>query len=91
VLLWQSSNPDFSFISLISESEADVELHPKLKLTNTLKYKQRFLKIHSRQCYCIYLFVYLFIKLPVSWYFLTIGCCRWFHYITSMFSQVHCL
>jgi len=22
---------------------------------------------------------------------LTIGCCCWFHYITSMFSQVHCL
>jgi len=37
--------PDFSFISLISESEADVELHPKLKLRNILKYKQRFFKI----------------------------------------------
>jgi len=26
--------PDFSFISLTSESETNVELHPELKLTN---------------------------------------------------------
>jgi len=37
---------DFSFVSLIrSESEVSVKLHPKLKLTNILKFKgdmQRF-------------------------------------------------
>jgi len=30
---------DFSFISLISESETNVELHPKVKLRNILKFK----------------------------------------------------
>ena len=57
--------PDFSFISLTSESETYVELYPKLKLTN-INLSKIFFKFHSRKCYCIYLFVYLFRKLPVS-------------------------
>jgi len=55
--------PDFSFISLTPESENNVELHPKRKRTYIYKFKQDILKYHSRQCYCIYLFVYR--KLPV--------------------------
>jgi len=32
--------PDFSFVSLSSESETSVELHPQL--TNIMKFKQHF-------------------------------------------------
>ena len=35
--------PDFSFIPLISLSKTNVELHPKLKLTNILKFKLHYL------------------------------------------------
>ena len=43
ICLTNNHLPDFSFISLIwSESETDVELHPKLKLTNILKFKQHY-------------------------------------------------
>jgi len=59
IYLTNNHLPDFSFISLTSESETNVELHPELKFTNR----------NSRQCYWIYPFVYLFRKLPVSWYF----------------------
>ena len=45
ICLTNNHLPDFSFISLISESETNetiVELHPKLKLINILKLKQDF-------------------------------------------------
>jgi len=42
VCLSNNHLPDFCFINLVSESETDVELHPKLKLINILKYKQHF-------------------------------------------------
>ena len=34
IYLTNNHLPDFSFISLTSESETNVELHPELKLTN---------------------------------------------------------
>jgi len=34
IYLTDNHLPDFSFISLTSESETNVELHPKLKFTN---------------------------------------------------------
>ena len=63
IYLTNNHLPDFSFISLISESETNVELHPKLKLKNILKFNNT---IHSQEYYCIYLLVYLLRKLPIS-------------------------
>jgi len=40
IYLTSNHLPDFYFISLISESETNVKLHPKLKLTNILKFKR---------------------------------------------------
>jgi len=42
IYLTNNHLPDFSFISLISESETNVEVHPKLKLKNILKFKQHY-------------------------------------------------
>jgi len=43
ICLTNNHLPDFSFISLIgSEYQTIVELLPKLKLTNTLKFKQHY-------------------------------------------------
>jgi len=43
IYLTNNHLPDFSFVSLIwSESETNVELHPKLKLTYILKFKQHY-------------------------------------------------
>jgi len=42
IYLTSNHLPDFYFISLISESETNVKLHPKLKLTNILKFKQHY-------------------------------------------------
>jgi len=56
IYLTNNHLPDFSFLSLISESETNVELHPKLKLTNILNFNQKFFfKFHSRQYYRIYI------------------------------------
>ena len=57
--------PDFSFISLTSESETNVELHPKLKLTN-INYARYFKISFTTMLLHIYLFVYLLRKLPIS-------------------------
>jgi len=45
ICLTNSHLPDFSFIGLsliCSESETNVELHPKLKLTNILRFKEHY-------------------------------------------------
>jgi len=68
ICLTNNHLPKFSFISLIwSESETNVELHPKLKMTIILKFKEHYsfttilLNINS-----IYLFAYLLRKLQIS-------------------------
>jgi len=57
ICLTNNHLPDFFFISLTSESETNDELYPQLKLTNIL---------YSQQYHCIYLFLYLLRKLPIS-------------------------
>jgi len=63
IFLTNNHLPDFSFISLTSESETNVELHPKLILTNILKFKQHY---SFTRTYCTHMFAYLLRKLPIS-------------------------
>jgi len=60
--------PDFSFY------KSDIWKWNQCRITSTTKtykykFKQDILKYNSRQCYCLYVFVDLLRKLPVSWYF----------------------
>ena len=91
IYLTNNHLPDFSFISLTSESETNVELHPKLKLTNRNLSKIFKNFIHDNAT--AYLFVYLFRKLAymlVDTFDYRLLLLISLHY-TRVFSQVHCL
>jgi len=84
ICLTNNHLPDFSFITLTrSESETNVELHPKLQLTNILIFKQHY----SFITILLHIPVCALVEITCQLMLLITGCCCWFHYI-ALFNQV---
>jgi len=90
ICLTNNHLPDFCLISNIFGSETNVELHPELKLTNILKFRQHFKKfIHDNAtaftCLCTYWQNYLLVDtfdyrllLMISLHYFNVQSGAWF-------------